>query len=285
MSNLIDEMRARAAKLPRQEAAVARTVLADPNSALHVAIALLARRASVSEPTVLRFCRSFGYSGFPEFKVALAQSLVSGVAYVSAHVGSDDAAAAYAPKIMDAAGAALRAARNRLDTDSIAAAVAIFADARQILAAGFGGSAATAFDAVHKFGRFPVPCRQLADPVLAMMAVEAAEPGDALFAISNTGRTRAILEIVAAARARGLKVVALGAPGSPLNMRADVAIAVEPAEDTEIFTPMASRIVHMAIVDVLATGLAIGLGRPAYDRLARIKRGLAATRLSREEET
>lgn len=282
MSGLIDELRARLQHLPRQEAAVARAVLADPNAALHVAIARLARHASVSQPTVLRFCRSLGYSGFPEFKVALAQSLVSGVAYVSAHVESGDDAAAYAPKVVDAATMALRAARNRMDTDRIAAAVELFAGARQIMVCGFGGSAATAVDAVHKLTRFHIPCRQLTDPLMAAMAVESAEPGaDVLFVISNTGRTRVLADIAAAARTRGLEVVALSAPDSPIADRATVAILAEPAEDAEIFTPMASRIVQLALIDVLMTGLAIRLGSQVNDRLGRIKRALAGTRTER----
>ncbi len=282
MSSLIDELRSRLPKLPRQEAAVARAILADPNASLHVAIARLARQAAVSQPTVLRFCRSLGYSGFPEFKVALAQSLVSGVAFVSAHVEAGDDAAAYTPKVLDAAAAALRAARNRVDTDRVAAAVALFASARQILVCGFGGSAATAVDAVHKLTRFPMPCRQLADPLLALMAVESAEPGDLLFVISNTGRTRSLIDIVATARARGVSVVVLGAPGSPLADHATVAILAEPAEDAEIFTPMASRIVQLALIDVLMTGLAIWLGPQVHERLGRIKRALAGTRVTRD---
>ncbi|MBL8832742.1 MAG: SIS domain-containing protein [Rhodospirillales bacterium] len=283
MSGLIDTLRSRLKHLPRQEAAVARAVLSDPNATLHVAIARLARQASVSQPTVLRFCRSFGYSGFPEFKVALAQSLVSGVAYVSAHVEAGDDAAAYAPKVLDAAAAALRTARNRIDTDSVAAAAKLFAGARQVMVCGFGGSAATAIDAVHKLSRFPIPCRQLSDPLLALMAVESAEPQDVLFAISNTGRTRAIIDIVAAARARGIDVVALSAPGSPVAERATVAVLAEPAEDAEIFTPMASRIVQLALIDVLVTGLAIGLGSQVHERLGRIKRTLAGTRTGRDD--
>lgn len=285
MSGLIDALRVRLKHLPRQEAAVARAILSDPNAALHVAIARLARQASVSQPTVLRFCRSLGYSGFPEFKVALAQSLVSGVAFVSAHVEAGDDAAAYAPKVLDAAASALRSARNRIDTDRISSAVTLLAEARQIVVCGFGGSAATAVDAVHKLSRFPIPCRQLSDPLLALMAVEAAEPGDVLFVISNTGRTRAIIDIVAAARSRGIDVVALSAPGSPISERATVAVLAEPAEDAEKFTPMASRIVQLALIDVLMTGLAIGLGSQAHERLGRIKRKLAATRTRRDDGT
>ncbi len=277
-TGLIDRIRERLPGLPRKEGAVARTILANPDAALHVAIARLAGDAGVSQPTVLRLCRSFGYPGFPEFKVALAQSLVAGVPYVSAHVAADDTAATYAPKVIDAAASALRHLRNRIDTDRVSQAVATLADARQILVAGYGGSAAIAIDAVHKLSRFPIPCRHLPDSLLATMAIEAAEPGDVLLAISNTGRTVAILDAAHAAVTRGLSVVAMTAPASPLAEIAGVALLAEPVEDAEMFTPMASRIVHLALADVLMTGLAIRLGAAARDRLGRIKAALSSTR-------
>ncbi|MCA3264320.1 MAG: SIS domain-containing protein [Telmatospirillum sp.] len=277
--SVVDALRTRLRELPRQEAAVARAILADPSASLHIAIAALARNANVSQPTVLRLCRTLGYVGFPEFKVALAQSLVpSGYAYVSAHVAADDDAAAYAPKVLDAAIAALRRSRDHLDTNAVAAAVARFAASRQILVAGFGGSSATAADAVHKLGRFPIPCRALGDPILASMAVEAAHRDDLLFLLSNSGKTLAMLELAEQARARKLACVALTAPGSPLAVRVDIAILAEPTEDTAMFTPMASRIVQLGLVDVLATGLALRLGAAGQDALARVKGAVARTR-------
>jgi len=284
-TSVIDALRARVGALPRQEAAVARAILADPGASLHIAIAALARNAKASQPTVLRLCRALGYAGFPEFKVALAQSLVpggfadaSGFAFVSAHVAEGDDASAYAPKVLDAAIAALRRSRDNVDANAIAAAVARFAASRQILVAGFGGSRATAADAVHKLGRFPIPCRALGDPILASMAVEAACSDDTLFLLSNGGTTVAMLDLADQARARKIACVALTAPGSPLAARADIAILAEPTEDTSMFTPMASRIVHLGLIDVLATGLALHLGAVGQAVLARVKGAVARTR-------
>ncbi len=279
---LIDRLREKLDSLPRKERDVARAILVDPDAALHVAIARLAKDAGVSQPTVLRLCRTFGYPGFPEFKVALAQSLVAGVPFVSAHVDPDDTAAEYAPKVVDAAASALRNFRNRIDVDAITRAVELLGRARQILVLGYGGSAAIAADAVHKLSRFSVPCRQLFDPLLAVMAIEAAGAGDVLLAISNTGRTSSVLEAAQLARSRAVPVVAITAPGSALGARADVILPVEPAEDAEMFTPMASRIVHLAMIDVLVTGIAIRPEVIKASRLRAIKASLAETRVAAE---
>lgn len=284
VDNLISRLRAEVGKLPRKEAAVAQAVLKDPEKTLTMAVAALAARAGVSQPTVLRLCRTVGCDGFPDFKMKLAQSLVSGLPFVGATVSPDDTPAQYTAKILDAATSALSEARNRIDMASVGEAVAALAGAHQILVFGVGGSAATAMDAAHKLARFPIPCRALTDPIAALMAIETARWQDILLIVSNTGRTKLINEVNAAARKARLRTVAITAPGSPLARAAGIAILVEPAENAEIFTPMASRIVHLAIVDALATGVALTLGQEALDRLARIKNVLRTTRIAAGDE-
>ena len=60
------------------EAKVAALVLAEPSSVLSQSLMQVAARAGVSEPTVIRFCRSIGLDGFQSFRLRLAQSIASG---------------------------------------------------------------------------------------------------------------------------------------------------------------------------------------------------------------
>ena len=87
--NLLEQIQSRLEELNRAERKVAETILRDPQQATRFSIAALAQAAQVSEPTVNRFCRSFGVSGYPELKMQLAQSLASGAAYVSRAVEPD----------------------------------------------------------------------------------------------------------------------------------------------------------------------------------------------------
>ncbi|HUN10850.1 MAG TPA: hypothetical protein PLE50_01080, partial [Rhabdaerophilum sp.] len=56
--------------LSPSEAGVASAVLAKPSEIVGMSIAALARRVGVSEPSIARFCKSLGFSGFREFKIA-----------------------------------------------------------------------------------------------------------------------------------------------------------------------------------------------------------------------
>ena len=50
------------------------------------------------------------------------------------------------------------------------------------------------------------------------------------------------------------------------------------AEDTDLFTPMTSRIIHLAIIDILATKLALELGDEVEKNIRLIKTNLQSTR-------
>jgi len=78
-NNLLTRLNAALPELSKSEIKVANAILTDPEAATRSSIAVLAAAAGVSEPSVNRFCKRFGASGFPDFKLQLARSLVSGV--------------------------------------------------------------------------------------------------------------------------------------------------------------------------------------------------------------
>ena len=58
------------------ELRVARFVSANPSDVIHMSMARLSQECEVSDPTIMRFCRRFGFQGYQDFKLHLAQSLV-----------------------------------------------------------------------------------------------------------------------------------------------------------------------------------------------------------------
>jgi len=93
--NLLAQLAADLPKLSKSEVKVAEAILADPEAATRSSIAALASLAEVSEPSVNRFCKRFGASGFPDFKLRLARSLVAGVPFMSQAVDFDDGVDTY----------------------------------------------------------------------------------------------------------------------------------------------------------------------------------------------
>ncbi|MEI4646282.1 transcriptional regulator, partial [Pseudomonas aeruginosa] len=67
--------------LRKSELKVADHVLNDPASVMPSSMAELAPGVGVSEPTIVRFCRAIGCSGFQDLTLTLAQSLAAGASF------------------------------------------------------------------------------------------------------------------------------------------------------------------------------------------------------------
>ena len=278
-SALLARIAASVAELRKSERAVAELVLAQPNEVLHLSIAELALRVGTSQPTVARFAAALGFSGYKEFKLRLAQSLASGVPFVHQDVGPGDALELVAPKVFDRTIGALINVRNHFDTAQLQRAVKILARARRIECYGVGNSGIVALDAQHKFFRFGVPAVSYIDTHTMGMAATVLKRGDAVLAISASGRTTDMLGSVEIALESGAEVIAITAGGSPLARLATVTLYADVPEDPEIYAPMISRLAHLAILDVLCVGVALALGPALVKRLERAKQTLRDKRI------
>jgi RpiR family carbohydrate utilization transcriptional regulator len=282
MKNLLEATRKALDSFSNSERKVAEAVLADPEAVINSSMAVLAQAAGVSEPTVLRFCRAIGYEGFTEFKVRLAQSLVTRGVYADLEVKPGDPAEAYSQKIVDATIDMLIQLRHRLDAAAIEAATELLSRAHKIEFYGMGASGVVAIDAQHKFFRLKIPCVAYADSHMQYMSAATLGPEDVVVAISHTGRNRELLASVALAKQSGAAVIAITSPRSPLAEMSSLALTVSIPEDTDVYTPMFSRLMHLVVIDILAVGLALRGGESTRLRLRRIKQALYAKRTPKE---
>jgi RpiR family carbohydrate utilization transcriptional regulator len=246
-------------------------VLEAPREVLDLAMTDFAARAGVSQPTIARFCRALGFSGFREFKIRLAQSVAGDVPTVYRDVRTDEPASGVAAKVLDRTIGALIQVRNSLSSDSVAAAIALLAGARRIEFYGAGGSGIAALDVQHKFFRLGVPSVAYSDPHTYTTSAALLGAGDVVVAISNTGRTKDILDACKSALDGGARVIAITHGNSPLARMASVGLFANVDEDTDIFSPMTSRVSHLAIGDILAVGVALARGPQLAEKLAEAK--------------
>jgi RpiR family carbohydrate utilization transcriptional regulator len=98
--------------------------------------------------------------------------------------------------------------------------------------------------------------------------------------ISYTGRTREIVESAKIAHARGAITVGVTQNQSPLAEYCHFLLANETTENTDLFTPTTSRINHLAILDIIATAMALKLGDDLEDRIVNLKSSLNETRIN-----
>ncbi|MCG8610287.1 MAG: transcriptional regulator HexR [Pseudomonadales bacterium] len=282
MTNLINDITHRLEELNRSERKVADVILKDPDAATRCSIATLARSAKVSEPTVNRFCNRFTSSGFPDFKLQLALSMAKGTPWVSQSVDPDDSVEDFTDKIFQSTISALDSSRRAVPPKTFTKAIDYLSQAKQIAFFGLGGSAPVAMDAQQKFFRFNIPVVAHNDFLMQRMVAAASHTGDVIVFISYTGRTRELVEVAEIARKAGATVIGITAPDSPLSAQCTVALEVTAPENTDVFLPMTSRIVHLAIIDVLATGVTLRRGSDFQRHLRKIKESLNSSRVQED---
>ncbi|MBK1685409.1 MurR/RpiR family transcriptional regulator [Rhodoferax fermentans] len=270
---MLDRIRASLPSLAPAEQRVGKLVLSDPRGFTLMPVSELADRAHVSKPTVVRFCRSVGYDGLSDFKHKLAGSVSEGVPYIHRSVDADDKTSDIMVKVIDNTVAAFLKYRNDASASAIERAVdalaATYHAGRRIEFFGVGNSGIVARDAQHKFFRLGIHGVANSDGHMQVMSASLMQRGDCVLVISNSGRTRDLMDACDIARKNGAIAIVITASGSPLASAGDIHVAADHPEGYERYSPMVSRLLHLMIVDILATCLALRIGSDTLQPLLR----------------
>ncbi len=258
------EMRIRSSfrDLSSAEGKVAESVLRHPDTLLNASIQDLARASGVSEASVVRFCRSMGYRGLKEFKIAVAREHVldDASARSGRSLSSADTAKAVKSKVFCGCMEALQDTMDSVDDRELARAVDILYKAPYIEVFGVGGSSSVARSALHSFRQIGVRMNVTAELNSTYLRAERFNPEDAVLAISLSGETKAVVDAVRIAKGKGAVVVSItGARNSTLTGLSDCLLfsasrgRMMPGDETY------ERVAQIAIIHALYAGVAVKL--------------------------
>ena len=279
--NLIRRIADSRRQLRKSETKVANYVLEHVNDVLDMRVVDLAEQAGVSDPTVIRFCRAVGCNGFQAFKLQLAQQAGLGDVYTQFAVDDKDTVRDLRNKVFDSTVGSLLQVRDELDPDALERAIDTIIRARRVEFYGFGASGSVAADAQHKFFRLQLVTAAYTDPSIQHMSAIALDERDAVIAISQSGQTRALLESVNLAMEAGATVIGLAPKDTPLSDLCSIPIHVNVREEHRAFAPVSSRIAHLAVIDVLGTGVAVHRKPLLNEHMKRLERSQRALRTGR----
>jgi RpiR family carbohydrate utilization transcriptional regulator len=258
--------------LNKAEKRVARAVASDPEAVLSGTVTTLGKAAQVSEATVVRFCRTMGYSGFAELKIALARDLVPEIKRIHEDVTESDDPALVIRKVFDASVAALEDTLRVLDPAEIRAAADALKRARKILIVGVGTSAPGVMDAYNKLMRLGLNVTFSSDAHLQMMEAALLTDQDVIVAITHSGSTKDPVDTVRVAAERGALAICITNNAlSPITKYCPIKL-VTAARETRFRTEaLSSRISQAAITDALYTLVALSDPAGTLARLAAIE--------------
>ena len=269
--------------LRRSEKKVADFVLSEPLVCLNSSIADLARKVEVSEPTVIRFCKAIGCSGYQDFRLKLAQRVgnqdSSTLSFAEFTMCPDDSLEDLGRKVFDGSIREILQVKDALDFQAIERAIHTIASAKRLEFFGFGASGIVAQDAQHKFMRLNPLSFASSDPHMQLIATSTMTPDDVVIAISHSGRTKELIHTVQQATSNGAVVIGVCPGNTTLADSCTVPLSINAKENTALFTPLSSRLAHLVVIDVLATGVAALIESDVSEQLLKIKQSLNACRV------
>lgn len=258
---MIQEVQTILPRLSSEEQRIGRLLCDDPSKFSTLTTAGIALECYVSKPAVARFCKSLGFLGLSHLKQRLCAVSEFGVPFVHQRVNTTDKPSQVFRKVMDSAAAAIACHREQSSDGQLTRAINALEFAyrgKHVLEFHAAGDAAPiALDAQNKFCRLGFSAQANCDSHMQLMNAALRKPGDVVVAISISGRTKDLIDAADMARRKGATLIAITASESTLSSLADVHIVVDSMEDVEQYTPMTSRLMHMLVIDVLSTSVAL----------------------------
>lgn len=239
-------------KLSDSERRVALWVLENVDATIRNSMSAIAQAVDVSDTTVLRMCRTAGFSGFTDLKLALAQEPREAREDTSDETHASDLQAA--GRLFRAVSQAISDTQGVLNEAGFARALDLIAGARHIVVGGVGGSGIVAQAFYQRCIRLGQRCDAPIDSQLQIMHAALTGPEDLVVVISYSGITSDPVLILQEAKSRGAATLCItGNSASPLARLADVVlVSVSHEQGSE---PMAAQIAQMTLVDALYSAL------------------------------
>lgn len=282
---MLSRLKSSLGSLTASEERVASLCLADPEMFARLAVGDIADMAHVSKPTVIRFCRSVGYEGLSDFKRKLAGSIHEGIPFIHQSADERDNVNRLTVKLVDGTIACLRNFRESKRTAALERGAMLLANTYKsrgkIQIYGLGSSGIAAQDLQLKLLRLGANAISLTDGHLQITGASLLSTSDCVVLISNSGRTRDLIDSCELARKKGATTLSITSSGSPLASDADIHIGADHDEGYDVYSPMTSRILHLMIIDILVTTFAIKVGGTCFkESLQDMQRNLRGKRFS-----
>jgi DNA-binding MurR/RpiR family transcriptional regulator len=256
--DVLESIRTALPRLRPAEAKVGRQVLADPEAVLEFTVASLARRAGVSQASVVRFTHALGLNGLPALRIELAQELSrraveferSNIA--QGQINPSDTVAEVVAKLAFHEARSIEQTARGLDLEALERVAQAIAAGHHVVTFGVGASGLAAADLAQKLQRIGLMCLSSHDTHVQLVHAALADPDTTAVAFSFGGRTVEVLRAQQIARQAGALTVAVtNDPESPVAQASELVLRTSAREAAMRAAALASRMAQLAVVDFL----------------------------------
>ena len=241
----------------KTERKIAAYLLGNFDKSLHSTLLELADGIGVSDASIVRFCKSIGYTGFQEYKINAAMQCVPEPRLYNPSLSVDDNPAEICDKIFAIESSALEQTKQELDIKVMNEVADLLINAKRINLVGTGGSAISARDFQHKLLKIGVRAELQEDKDLQLMSASLLTENDVLFAISHSGSNLHVAETIDLAKKQNAKVVTLTMKSKNVVVeKADYPLYVVSEKTIFESESFSARLAQLAMLDCLVALMA-----------------------------
>ncbi|MFP7171075.1 MurR/RpiR family transcriptional regulator [Terribacillus halophilus] len=234
-------------------------ILAHPAEVVTLSVQELAVKSGSSEAAVIRLCKSIGVTGYRELKLKIAGDLQNESVNKGAfdEIEPNDTVEHLIEAMAEKHIQSIDQTMQVNDAKALERAVTMISRARKIDFYGVGASYLVAQDGEQKFGRIGKWCTAYSDAHQQLASAANLTFGDVAFAISYSGETGQLLQVLQRARDAGATTIVMTKLGpNRLQQLADIQLFTVAKEARIRSAATSSRIVQMYLMDIIYTAVA-----------------------------
>lgn len=247
----------RYADLTTTEQTVANYILQNSQDVIHMPIASFAENAGVVKSAVIRCCKSLGFEGYSDLKIALAMELSQNRKLnYNPYIDTDDDAGAILDKVFSSNVKTLHDTAEKIDRNILRTAVSLLDQAKIIYIYAIGTSSGIAQEFQYRLMQIGKTALCINDvPTMKVSSLNIKE-GDVAIGISHSGRTIATIEALQAAKTQGASTLCITSyPGSKITENSDYSIEIYSDEIDYPMEAISARIAHLSVIDALTIAI------------------------------
>jgi len=249
------KIRALLPSLSNSEEKLANFILRSPAALRDLSSQKLATSVGVSQSSVVKFAQKLKYKGYPALKLGILDDISNANANHRQLHGSirvDDDYITMSNKLVQSKIAVLQQTQSLNDQKAINQAVEILLQANRVMLTGLGGSALVAKDFCFKLQKLGITALSEVDGHAQLALVTTLNSNDVVFALSESGATREVVNIVKQAKNNQTPIISVTKFGeTAVSNMADVKLYSVAEEASTRISSILARTAQELIIDVL----------------------------------
>jgi DNA-binding MurR/RpiR family transcriptional regulator len=249
------KIRALLPSLSNSEEKLAAFILHSPTSLRDLSSQKLAATVGVSQSSVVKFAQKLNYKGYPALKLAILDDISNAKADHQKLHGSirvDDDYITMSNKLVQSKIAVLQQTQSLNDQKAINQSVDMLLQAKRVMLTGLGGSALVAKDFCFKLQKLGISAMSEVDGHAQLALVNTLDSHDLVFALSESGATREVVNVVKQAKENSTPIISITKFGkTAVSNMADIKLYSVAEEASTRISSILARTAQELIIDVL----------------------------------